>query len=147
MKQLTYCLIVTSILIISSCSKSESPEPISDQFDNFVNKIMGYHIVGQEDTWFNQNEDILNIYEDALTFHSTDSLSVAYIGFGYGNDDLSNYYVTRPNYASWKILGNKLTLKLEDGTSQVWKIMEIKNEYITFKQESTNAIFSMKTMD
>ena len=146
MKRIALIITIGSI-IIGGCSKNETPEPKTIQFDNFVNKILGYHIVGQEDTWFKQNEAILNIYEDALTFHDNDSLSVAYIGFGYGHDDLSFYSVRRPNYASWKLDNSNLTINLKDGTSQIWKIIKTDNEFITFEQVSTNAIFSMKTMD
>lgn len=147
MKHLSLLLITTIVIVLTACSKDGTPEPNAIQFDDFVNKILGYHRIGQEDTWLNQNEAILNIYEDALTFSGNDSLSVAYIGFGYGNIDLSHYKVTRSNYALWEIIGADLVLKLTDGTSQTWKILETNNEFITFQQEATQATFSMKIMD
>ena len=135
------------MVILSGCSKNQTPEPNSIEFDKFVNKILGYHIIGQEDKWGDQNVALLNLYEDALVFSDTDSLNVAFIGFSYGYDDLSQYHVTRSNYASWKINKNNLTINLPDGKSEAWKILKTDGESVIFEQMSNNEIFSMKIMD
>lgn len=147
MRQFIMIVLITTALIIVGCSNNEDPQPIDLQFNKFTGKILGYYIEGQEDTWGRQEISLLNVYADAIIFNNNDSVDVAYIGFGYGYDDLSQFGIITPNAASWKIDNDKIVLEFQQQTSKTWSILEIKNEHVTFQQESNNQIFSLKIMN
>lgn len=140
-------ILLISALILFSCQQEDLPETESIQFDNFVTEILGYHLEGQEDTWLKQNEEILNLYEDALIFKDNDSLDVAYIGFAYGTKDLTHFKITKPNHAGWTFDGSNVHIKLKDGSELKWRIKAASNNIITIEQVSSKAILSMKIMD
>ena len=146
MKHINLSIILFAISFFG-CSTNTDPQQFDKKFNKYVNKILGYHIVGQEETWGRQGIALINVYEDAITFNDNDSATIGFIGFGYGNDDLSTYYITKPNVGSWLINNNRILIQINDSTSYFWEILDIDNGFIIFEELSTDNIFSMMVMN
>jgi hypothetical protein len=141
---------IFSILIVLNvgCSDSETPTPANADFEQVaVDKILGYHIEGQEQAWGNQNISMINVYQDAIVFQGDRSVDASFIGFAYGYDDLSAYEVTCENCAAWSSKNDELSIRSKDGAVEIWKILEIKQGLIVVLQQSNNETFSLKVMN
>lgn len=136
-----------SVMLTTGCSDDRISEPVRSDFNQLLNRILGYHIEGQEENWGGQNISLIDVYQDGLVFKGDNSVDAAFIGFSYGHDDLSMYEVTCQNCASWDIQNDQITLNPRGGTTQIWEIVEVNNEFAIFRQVSNGETFSMKIMN
>lgn len=143
----TYLGALFILTILFGCTKDDTSNEGRYQLEQFSNRILGYHIDGQENLWGMHDIILLNTERDAIVFGDNNSLDIGYIGFQDGKTDLSEFEIVGQSEAVWLYGGDTITIILGSGAVYHWRILEINDEFMIIEQEFTNEQFSLRFMD
>ena len=118
----------------------QSADDLIGKFNSLKGVVLGYNYRGQEDKWCHQN-NLLNVYADAITFKSDSHIDIGFIGYGYGHDDLSFYSVVYENKYTYCLEDTTLFIYSNGIQTRQWNIVSYTDTTITFHQPFNDETF------